>query len=88
MKYVAMSKRKEVIISNFLINIQLRITEEHTPKIFEINPRYSSTVLYRHLFGFEDLIWSIEDRLGYDLSDYREYSNGRKFYKGFEEYIK
>jgi carbamoyl-phosphate synthase large subunit len=70
------------------INIQLRITEEHTPKIFEINPRYSSTVLYRHLFGFEDLIWSIEDRLGYDLSDYREYSNGRKFYKGFEEYIK
>lgn len=70
------------------INVQLRITEEHTPKIFEINPRFSSTVLYRHLFGFEDLLWSIEDKLGYELSDNRKHVSGRKFYKGFEEYIK
>jgi len=69
------------------INVQLRITK-NLPKVFEINPRFSSTVLYRHLFGFEDLIWSIEDRLGYELSDNREYAIGRKFYKGFEEYIK
>ena len=70
------------------INVQLRITEEHTPKIFEINPRFSSTVLYRHLFGFEDILWSIEDKLGYELSDNQENAIGRKFYKGFEEYIK
>ena len=69
------------------INVQLRI-DDNTPIVFEINPRFSSTVLYRHLFGFEDLLWSIEDKLGYELSDNREYVIGRKFYKGFEEYIK
>jgi carbamoyl-phosphate synthase large subunit len=69
------------------INVQLRMHED-TPKIFEINPRFSSTVLYRHLFGFEDLIWSIEDRLGLELSDYRQDAVGRKFYKGYQEYIK
>jgi carbamoyl-phosphate synthase large subunit len=69
------------------INVQLRIIEK-LPKIFEINPRFSSTVLFRHLFGFEDLIWSIEDKLGYDLSNYKEPEIGRKFYKGFNEYIK
>ncbi|MFT4800406.1 MAG: carbamoyl-phosphate synthase large subunit [Flavobacteriaceae bacterium] len=69
------------------INIQLRMTG-NLPKIFEINPRFSSTVLYRHLFGFEDLIWSIEDRLGLELSDNRQEFIGRKFYKGYVEYIK
>ncbi|MGB0933369.1 MAG: ATP-grasp domain-containing protein [Lishizhenia sp.] len=69
------------------INVQLRI-QDNSPKIFEINPRFSSTVFYRHLFGFEDLIWSIEDRLGLELSDNRKDAVGRKFYKGYEEYIK
>ena len=69
------------------INVQLRITD-NSPKVFEINPRFSSTVLYRHLFGFEDLIWSIEDRLGLELSDNRQNVTGKKFYKGYEEYIK
>ena len=69
------------------INVQLRL-KESIPKIFEINPRFSSTVLYRHLFGFEDVLWSIEDRLGYELSDNRKEATGRKFYKGYEEYIK
>ena len=69
------------------INVQLRIDND-TPIVFEINPRFSSTVLYRHLFGFEDLLWSIEDKLGYELTDNRKNVMGRKFYKGFEEYIK
>lgn len=69
------------------INVQLRISDNE-PKVFEINPRFSSTVLYRHLFGFEDVIWSIEDALGMQLSDLRQNSIGRKFYKGFSEYIK
>ena len=69
------------------INVQLRLAD-NLPKVFEINPRFSSTVLYRHLFGFEDLIWSIEDRLGLDLSDKRHNVIGRKFYKGYQEYIK
>lgn len=69
------------------INVQLRISENE-PKVFEINPRFSSTVLYRYLFGFEDVTWSIEDALGLQLSDTRQNSVGRKFYKGFSEYIK
>lgn len=69
------------------INIQLRILG-NTPIIFEINPRFSSTVLFRHLLGFKDLVWSIEDKLGYELSDYLENAIGKKFYKGFQEYIK
>ena len=68
------------------INVQLRM-HQNRPVIFEINPRFSSTVLFRHLFGFEDLIWSIEDRLGLELSDNRQDVIGRKFYKGFQEYI-
>ena len=67
------------------INVQLRI-HENIPKIFEINPRFSSTVLFRHLFGFEDLIWSIEDSMGCILSDNRSNVIGKKFYKGFAEY--
>lgn len=69
------------------INVQLRL-KENIPKIFEINPRFSSTVLYRHLFGFEDLIWSIEDAMGLELSDNRQDVVGKKFYKGYAEYIK
>ena len=69
------------------INVQLRIAE-NTPKIFEINPRFSSTVLFRHLFGFEDVIWSIQDRLQLKISDNRKDVIGKKFYKGFSEYIK
>ena len=69
------------------INVQLRIAE-NSPKIFEINPRFSSTVLFRHLLGFEDVIWSIQDRLQLKIYDNRKDVIGKKFYKGFSEYIK
>ena len=45
------------------MNIQLRLTEDG-PRIFEINPRFSSTVYMRHLIGFDDFVWSIKDTLG------------------------
>lgn len=48
------------------INIQLRITG-NGPRIFEINPRFSSTVLMRHQMGFSDLVWSIQDLLGQEV---------------------
>lgn len=48
------------------INVQLRITE-NGPRIFEINPRFSSTVLMRHQMGFCDLVWSIQDLMGEDV---------------------
>lgn len=48
------------------INVQLRITE-NGPRIFEINPRFSSTVLMRHQMGFSDLVWSIQDLAGENI---------------------
>lgn len=44
------------------INIQLRLVENVGPMVFEINPRFSSTVGMRHEIGFTDLIWSIEEQ--------------------------
>ena len=44
------------------INIQLRLVEKEGPMVFEINPRFSSTVGMRHMIGFSDLIWSIEEQ--------------------------
>lgn len=68
------------------INVQLRVTEKG-PVVFEINPRFSSTVRFRDLFGFQDVIWSIEDKLDIPLSNYAFNAAGRKFFKGFNEYI-
>jgi carbamoyl-phosphate synthase large subunit len=45
------------------MNIQLRLTKDG-PRIFEINPRFSSTVYMRYLIGFNDVLWSINDHLG------------------------
>jgi carbamoyl-phosphate synthase large subunit len=44
------------------INVQLRLVEELGPMVFEINPRFSSTVGMRHNIGFADVIWSIEEQ--------------------------
>lgn len=68
------------------INVQLRLTTKG-PVVFEINPRFSSTVRFRHLFDFKDVEWSIEDKLGLPISDYTETAIGKKLYKGFNEYI-
>lgn len=68
------------------INIQLRMTERG-PIIFEINPRFSSTVVFRHMIGFEDLIWSINDKVGQSVSNYIRPKVGKKFYRGTNEII-
>ncbi|WP_462250695.1 ATP-grasp domain-containing protein [Ekhidna sp.] len=68
------------------INVQLRLTKKGAV-VFEINPRFSSTVLFRHMLGFKDLEWSIEDALGMEISPYTNKSVGKKFYKGFSEFI-
>lgn len=69
------------------INVQLRL-RKNMPYIFEINPRFSSTILFRHLMGFKDLIWSIENSLKKGISPYSEVNDGAEFFKGFEEYVK
>lgn len=68
------------------INVQLRINNG-VPTIFEINPRFSSTVLFRHLFGFKDLQWAIEDSMGMKISNYIKPKYGSLFYKGYSEHI-
>jgi carbamoyl-phosphate synthase large subunit len=68
------------------INVQLRLMED-VPLVFEINARFSSTVLFRHLLGFHDLIWSIQDATGQTLESYTPPPPGSTFYKGFNEYV-
>ena len=68
------------------INIQLRIHKK-MPVVFEINPRFSSTILFRHLLGFKDLEWSIQEFLGEEISDYTKPQVGKCFFKGYNEYI-
>lgn len=45
------------------MNVQLRLTDKG-PRVFEINPRFSSTVLMRHRLGFTDVLWAIEEAEG------------------------
>lgn len=45
------------------LNVQLRLTRDG-PRVFEINPRFSGTVMMRHRIGFRDLVWAIEARRG------------------------
>lgn len=68
------------------INVQLRLVNG-IPVIFEINPRFSSTVLFRHMMGYEDVLWSIQDKLKIPLDLYQINHSITKFYKGFSEYV-
>lgn len=45
------------------INIQLKLTADG-PRIFEINSRFSSTVVMRHRIGFTDVAWTLEELEG------------------------
>lgn len=69
-----------------LYNIQLRLTEDG-PKLFEINPRVSSTVVFRDMLGFEDFKWWVLETLGMELPHYEEVCEGTKIYRGSAEYI-
>lgn len=44
------------------MNVQLRLVEGQGPMVFEINPRFSSTIGMRHAIGFSDLIWTIQEQ--------------------------
>ena len=56
------------------LNVQLRLSNGE-PKIFEINPRFSSTVRMRHRLGFEDLLWAVRARAGERLPPSRAKAN-------------
>lgn len=61
--YAQCTQLAEALDLKGAINAQLRLTDKG-PRIFEINPRFSSTVLMRHRMGFQDVAWSIKDILG------------------------
>lgn len=69
------------------INIQLRVDKDGVPVIFEINPRFSSTVLFRHLCGFKDLQWSLEDKVKIKSTSMNKKIPLVSFYKGYSEYV-
>lgn len=68
------------------INIQLRLTSDG-PKVFEINPRFSSTMYFRHKVGFKDLIWSIHDALGIRIPNKISIDYTKKYYRYYESLI-
>ena len=47
------------VSEDFFINVQLRLID-NVPMVFEINPRFSSTVMFRHMIGFRDFFWHVD----------------------------
>lgn len=76
----------EAMQLNGAINIQLRLTERG-PLLFEINPRLSSTLVFRDKMGFMDLRWWLADKLGLNTQTYYAPKAGTRFYRGAQEYI-
>lgn len=68
------------------INVQLRLTARG-PLLFEINPRLSSTLVFRDKMGFSDLRWWLADRLGLSSPEYYAPKAGTRFYRGAQEFI-
>lgn len=68
------------------INVQLRM-RAGVPYVFEINPRFSSTVRFRHKLGFSDVIWSMQDRSRSIVDRYQAPVVGKRFYKIYEDVI-
>lgn len=69
------------------INIQLIKTKDG-PKAFEINPRFSGTVRFRHLLGFTDLIWAIQEKFNaVNTIEYHIQKNKKIIYRRFDDII-
>jgi carbamoyl-phosphate synthase large subunit len=68
------------------INVQLRLTERG-PIAFEINPRFSGTVVFRHLLGFEDFLWSLQEARGFGLDPFETVRSGTRFFLGAQHYV-
>ena len=62
------------------INVQLRV-DAQGPKVFEINPRFSSTVGFRDRLGYRDFTWSVMARKGLGIGDYRPPASGTRVYR-------
>lgn len=81
-----LNKIQKNIFGDFFINVQLRL-ENGVPYVFEINPRFSSTVIMRHKIGFQDLVWSINAKLHLSISSYSGTKTGTQIYRLSDELI-
>lgn len=68
------------------VNVQFRL-DQGEPKVFEINPRFSSTVGFRHRLGFRDFEWSMLTALGEPLPPYVAPRAGVRMYRVGTEVI-
>ncbi len=68
------------------MNVQLRLTPKG-PRVFEINPRISSTVMLRHRAGFQDLVWLIEAHLGRPVPERFDPPAGLRVFRRFSELV-
>ena len=79
-------KVAEIFKLDGVMNIQLRMTKQG-PMLFEINPRLSSTLVFRDMLGFTDLQWWIFSLSDKKIPTYKEPKTGTLFYRGIAEYI-
>jgi carbamoyl-phosphate synthase large subunit len=91
---VVKNKKLENILINFArkinlhgsINIQLKIIKNQF-KVFDINPRLSSTVMMRNIIGFKDCVWWIKDFLQINFSKKVKIKKNISVFKDFREKI-
>lgn len=65
-------------------NVQFRVLDG-APIAFEINPRLSSTLVFRDKLGFQDLRWWLSDVLGRPIGGYSPPHLGTRFFRGDAE---
>lgn len=82
----ALNKIQKNIEGDFFINVQLRL-ENEIPYVFEINPRFSSTLMMRHLIGFQDLAWTIKVKLNLNVPLYSKVRSGTRIYRLAQELV-
>lgn len=71
---------------NGVINIQFKI-QNNQIKIFDINPRISSTVKMRDLLGFKDCLWWIKEKLNIPNKEQINIKKNKSIVKFFKEKI-
>ena len=71
---------------NGVINIQFKI-QNNQIKIFDINPRISSTVKMRDLLGFKDCLWWIKEKLKIPNKEQIKIKKNKSIVKFFQEKI-
>jgi carbamoyl-phosphate synthase large subunit len=71
---------------DLVLNVQLRM-RNGIPYVFEINPRFSSTVMMRHKIGFHDVLWTLEYRLNGKLPPVWQAPAGTTIYRVSDEVV-